>query len=248
MASFNRQNNSREVQGSVYLTAEDNIVLVDTRTQTCNIVLPLLSTSGLFANQVIFKVVIIDYYSNAGTYNITITPSTGNQINNASSLVLSTDGGQGQLIITSPIDYAFLSTANSTSSTISGYVTISSAEILSLNTVVKEIIPAQGAGKVTKLTSFVSKFTYAATAYSSAANIDFYYGATDSTKIAITNALLVASANKIYDGSGGALTAINTTPTYANYANAAVNLKATGAITLGDGTISCYYEATVMTI
>ena len=254
MSNTNVNTTIRTVTGIAYLSSNDNIIYADSSGGSVSIYLPALNTSGLFNQNQDFRITILDVSNTAGTNNITVFVSdvTNDQVNGATSVVMNTNGCSAELILTGKNDYALLitnSAAGGASSTIyEGYKTITSAELLALDTTAIQLVAAQGSGTVVKIISFVSKNVYNTIAYSSGAHVHYCYGATDTTKVAITTALFTSSTNKIYDGTGAGLTTLNTALSYANYENQALNLKASGAITTGNGTIRCYYQYVVMTI
>lgn len=151
--------------------------------------------------------------------------------NGDASQVLTTDGS-GTLSWTTP--------AGGGGTPESIKVTISSAEILDLNTTPKELIPAPGAGKVIQVLSILSNYTYGTVTYATATDLEYLYGAattstyTDATSLASTVNLLAYPTAE---------------PPGEVYSNSNLNLHVQSANpTAGDGTLDIYITYKIVTL
>ena len=91
-------NTSRVISGSAVLFQNDLILLCNTSTAPVSMTL-LEIPSGYW--QTTWKLYVLDNSNNAGTNNITINAPSGYTINNASSLVINTNGGGVTITIAS---------------------------------------------------------------------------------------------------------------------------------------------------
>jgi hypothetical protein len=91
-------NVSRVVAGAAILFANDGIILCDT--SIAPVTMTLLEIPAGFW-QTTWKLYVLDNNNNAGTHNITISVPVGYTINNASTLVINTNGGGVTITIAS---------------------------------------------------------------------------------------------------------------------------------------------------
>ena len=116
-------------------------------------------------------------------------------------------------------------------------VSLTSAEILALNTTPKSIVAAPGAGKVIRVLSAVMRLNFVTQAYTSNVVSAIQYSGT-STNI-ISNSVIGASETTISEQL--ASTSVSYTPATSDPANKAIVLKATaGDPTTGDCTLDVY--------
>jgi hypothetical protein len=94
--------NMRVVTGTPIIYNDDVVLLCDTSAGAVTINL-LDIPNGYWSTQ--YKLYVIDYSNNAGTNNITINAGSGQTINNASSVVINSNGGQYLVRISSDTSY-----------------------------------------------------------------------------------------------------------------------------------------------
>jgi len=96
-------NNSRTISGtSNVINKDDTILLCNTTSGAVAVTIDEIPSGYWDTN---YKLYVSDYSNNAGTNNITINAPTGYTINNASSLVISTNGGSVLIQIASNTAY-----------------------------------------------------------------------------------------------------------------------------------------------
>jgi hypothetical protein len=91
-------NFSRIVSGAVILYPNDGIILCDTSTAPVTMTLQEIPANNW---QTTWKLYVLDNSNNAGTFSITISAPSGYTINNASTLVINTNGGGVTITIAS---------------------------------------------------------------------------------------------------------------------------------------------------
>lgn len=113
-------------------------------------------------------------------------------------------------------------------------VSLSSAQILSLNSTPVELLPAPGAGKVISVAKVVAVFTYGTATYVSAGNLNVVQGANNIVQF---GGLITNTADVIKDSAPSSATVLE---------NTALDVTVTvGDPTTGDGTLDFeifYYE------
>jgi len=124
-------------------------------------------------------------------------------------------------------------------------VTLSSAEILALNSTPKTLIAAPGSGKLIRVLSIVEKLNYGSATY--ATNILQQFRYTGTTTVIANNSLLGSTENTIAEQL--ASTAVTYSTATSDPVNKAVELTVqTGNPTTGDGTLDVYVTYTVITL
>lgn len=113
-------------------------------------------------------------------------------------------------------------------------VSLTSAQILAINTAPITLIPAPGANKVITILGFATALNYGTTTYSATA-INFYYGNVSgaSTAIGISATLLSATASAYQNGRGSAASEAPV----AQFANQAIVASAAANPTTGNGSL-----------
>lgn len=124
-------------------------------------------------------------------------------------------------------------------------VTIPSAEILTLNSIPVEVIPAQGAGTVIKIIDFVAKMSNVVTPY--ATNVNFQLTNGGGTYLAgSTSALLSSSVDKI--GQYAILENPSVAQTQLIENTAVTATVATGDPTAGDGDMELFVYYRIISV
>lgn len=107
-------------------------------------------------------------------------------------------------------------------------VTLTSAQVLALNTTPQTLVPAPGAGRAIVVQGIVGRLTYNSAAYATNTTMEFRYTNGSGTKVAVDMAsLLAATANKtqVVDQAAAEFTVLANAPVVVN---AATGNPATG--------------------
>ena len=124
--------NSRIVSGTPQLYPNDSVLLCDTSSAGVTINLPVIPAN--YWNTT-WKLYVIDNSNNAGTNNIVVNAGSGQKINNASSVTISTNNGYGIIRICGNNDFLFESSAGSGG----GITTITGTDTATADTTVTPI-------------------------------------------------------------------------------------------------------------
>ncbi|MBZ9794323.1 hypothetical protein [Mesorhizobium sp. ES1-4] len=120
-------------------------------------------------------------------------------------------------------------------------VNITSADILALDSVVKELVAAPGAGKVCRIDSIVVKYSFGTIEYTGGGHIYFQYGASGVTYLRISSSgspLLGSNDQFLIAGPFGAVFTV--------FENQSIVMKASAAFLDGDGTAKVSIAYTVI--
>ena len=123
-------------------------------------------------------------------------------------------------------------------------IDLSSAEILALDTTAKIVAVAAGAGYALIPTQVVSRFTYGSAQYAGSFNIVL-----KSTTVTTSNPMFLIDGAQIKAAANrSSLATVQSSSSYnAVIENDSLELKSTGAITTGDGTLTVWVTYSIIT-
>lgn len=206
--------------------------------------------SNLLPNVQLLSSTLNDMQMNGNIASITFTGDTGNKLNLDANPTVdynvklpATKGTSGQILVYDGVDQCTWTTTTP-QLTVTG--TLSSSQILGLNSTPITLVTAQGAGTIIQVDKISLNYIYNSTTYASGGAISAIYG-TNTAKAATGT----AAASVITGTSNGFATllptAIAQNGTLTDYVNKAISLSnATGAFTTGNGTIAYKVFYTVL--
>lgn len=133
-----------------------------------------------------------------------------------------------------------------TGEVITAKISISSAEILALNSTPKTLIAAPGAGKIIQPLMFLHVFTYVTVTYATNTNADIYY---NGSNVLVGTTILNRTVSTIQRQGTASTTAASFLTASQDITNKALMMNVqTGDPTAGDGTLAVYISYLIITL